>query len=249
MEELVCQCFNDIEVDEKKVDRLIAAAFSTGGTGRQTEGRQARAALRTIYEEMFEKGSTMVGAKGAVYAIRECMDNAFLQHLGPQSDVAVLFANQSSNRWKEAVKDYLNDLIGGLPKVISTITTSMDEAADDDERASLRTLRWCVAKVKVLNAMFLMRKREASYGILPFMSRSVYSHIVAHLEVIDGSLKEVSSFHFSPSLPWVERGLRPPVSRISGTPGNARDTRCAISRIFGGARNARNDLHALMCYY
>jgi len=42
--------------------------------------------------------------------------------------------------------------------------------------------------------MFGWRKLEKSYGMLPFMSRSVYSHAVAQLEVIDGSLKEVDLF-------------------------------------------------------
>ena len=245
----MCQCFNDVEVDESKVDELVSAAFSAGGLGGQTEGKEARAAIRGIYDKMCAAGSKMEGAKGAVYAIRECMDGAFVQHLGPQSNVGVLFANQASNRWKAAMKEYLKDLIDELPKVVSTITTSMDEPADKEERASLRTLRWCVAKVKVLSAIFSMRKREHSYPILPFMSRSVYTHIVTHLEVIDASLKEVSSrsYRASLSVPCFERGQRPPVSRISGGARNARyrpTGSTLVSRISGGARNARNGHHA-----
>ena len=190
MEDYVCECFNDLEVDETEVDRLIATA-----TSGRAQGKQARSALREIYVKMMDVAETVSGAKGAVYAVRECMDSAFVQHLGAHSEVKLLFANQLSNRWRAAMKEYMRDVIENLPKVVATITAgSDDDAGDGKEREMLRTLRWCVAKVKVLNFMFGWRKPEKSYGMLPFMSRSVYSHAVVQLEVIDGSLKEVGLF-------------------------------------------------------
>lgn len=219
MEDFVCRCFNDLEVNESKVDRLIAEASGRHGSG---NAKQARLELQATYGQMMAASATMSGAREAVYAIRECMDQVFVQHLGPQSDVNVLFANQMSTRWRAAMKLYMEDVIERLPKVVATITSGMDDAAEGEEQEMVRTLRWCVAKVKVLNFMFGERTPGLSYGMLPFMSRSVYSHVVARLEVIDASLKEVCLFSHYLRPVRFKRRWTPPISRISGTPRNAR---------------------------
>ncbi|KAF8124615.1 hypothetical protein EV363DRAFT_1132290, partial [Boletus edulis] len=184
METYVCECFNEVEVDEAEVDRLFAVAWKN-----TKKGKDARTELREIYAEMKDAGSKMHSARGAVYAIRQCMDEAFVQHLGPLSEVGMLFGNQRSERWKDAVEDYYAELIEELPNVISSITRT-NNAVDEEDQAGLRSLEWCVAKIKVLRQMLSWTKADESFGVVPFMSREVFGHMAKRLEVIDAPLLE-----------------------------------------------------------
>ncbi|KAG6371987.1 hypothetical protein JVT61DRAFT_9005 [Boletus reticuloceps] len=182
MERYVCQCFNDVKVDEKEVDRLIAEAVDK----ESPEGKKALDALFKIYVELEKTSNKMIGARGARYEIRQCMDDAFEQHLGSLTEVSVLFANQRSHRWQDALQNYLTEVIEELPKVIKTTELPVHE----DDRAAIESLRWCVAKVKILRHMLARPASQIANGLVPFMSRSVYTHMVTHLERIDQPLKE-----------------------------------------------------------
>ncbi|KAF8429374.1 hypothetical protein L210DRAFT_931022 [Boletus edulis BED1] len=185
MEDYVCECFNDVPVDEDKVDSLIAQ----GSVADSDDAKVARNELRAIYAQMKAARSTMKGAKGAVYAIRECFDDAFVQHLGGLSHVDELFANQKSHRWRVAMNDYTQEIITELPNVIATI--SMTEVPEDsDEHQVLRCLKWAVAKVKVWRFLLIRTKPEKSYCLVPLMSRCVFDHMVKHLSVISDALHE-----------------------------------------------------------
>ncbi|KAF8122099.1 hypothetical protein EV363DRAFT_1301405 [Boletus edulis] len=164
MEDYVLQCFNTAPLDDKVVDAILDNIKTQAKSG-------------------------MKGSRGAGYAIRECMDCAFIQHLGPQSPVENLFANQRSHRWQRAVLDYYDQLIQDLPKVIESIL-QMDAPIDAVEREALESLKWCVAKIKILRCVIENSDVEKSKIALPFMMRSVYSHMVKKLEVIDNALKE-----------------------------------------------------------
>ena len=185
MESNVCDCFNSLEVDAKRVDMLIADA-TTG-----PKSKTARKELRAIYSDMKVEGAKTKGAKGAVYAIRESMDNAFVQHLGASSKAGAVFANQTSFRWTHAMSDYFKDLIKELPNVVATIGT-IDVSTSAEQQVALESLKWCIAKIKVLLWVSGNPKKGGTASTLPFMSRSVYTHMVNRLKVIDGSLKEVS---------------------------------------------------------
>lgn len=86
----------------------------------------------------------------------------------------------------------MEQVIKELPKVIMMIIT-IDMDVDVEEWEVLETLEWCVAKAKVLNCMSNLMDLEKAIGIMPSILRSVYSHMVHHLDVIDVSLKEVRS--------------------------------------------------------
>ena len=204
METYACQCFNGVEVEEDDVDALVLEVRGKDAA----RARAARGALRAIYRDMKAEAETMKGARGAVYTIRECMDVAFVQHLGPNTDVDVVFGNQRSHRWKEAMEDYLEEVIDQLPNVIMAIDTT-DAPEEGEERDALDSLQWSVAKVKVLLEMLRMSTPEKSLGLMPFVSRSVYSHMVRHLDVIPDALTEVSPSTLS------ERVTNGAVSRIS----------------------------------
>lgn len=188
MENYTRQCFNYVAVDEGKVDRLIKAGKDKDGA----EGAAARVALREIYKLMQKGQATW---KGVRCGIRKYMDDAFVQHLGSRSKVDDLFADQRSQGWKVAMDAYWKNLIEGLPKVIGIIAT-MDKSINEDEKDAFNPLTWCVAKMKVLRFLAMNEKAEKSSLLLvPFMSRSVYTHMVRKLELIDEALKEVSLYH------------------------------------------------------
>lgn len=90
MENYACQCFNSIEMDEKRVDALIAAGADRSGS----KVKVAHNELRVIYGEMQAAGEEMAVVKGVMYVIRKCMDNVLVQHLRMMLEVEVLFGNQ-----------------------------------------------------------------------------------------------------------------------------------------------------------
>ena len=190
MEDHVLQCFNDMPMDEDDVDVLIDRVMQEDGD----DWRVACKELKKIYVSMQASQAKSVarGARGAGYAIRECMDAAFVQHLGLTTPVENLFGNQTSHRWQRALLDYYQQLIEDLPKVIESIPQT-EEPFDDEERESLASLKWCVAKIKVLRCVIEISDVEKSKAAVPFLSRSVYSHMAKKLELIEDALKEVRS--------------------------------------------------------
>lgn len=188
MEQYVLRCFNSAPVDEEEVDVLIERTKRQPGS----KSKDARQGLRKIYVEMVKAAlsSPAKGSRGAGYAVRQCMDAAFAQHLGAQSRVEYMFANQRSNRWKHELVAYFDQVIAELPTVIASIPRT-NEPVDKDEREELESLQWCVAKVKVLKYIIAVSKTEKTLCAVPFMTRSVYSHMVKLLDMIEESLKEV----------------------------------------------------------
>lgn len=196
MEDYVQYCFNDLHVDKKKVDAMIKEAMEKDGP----EGKAARKKINVIYRSMTSQPVSRKGARAAGFAIRECMDNAFVLNLGSLSRVENLFANQGSHRWRAAMDSYFKQIVKDLPKVLATIVsatamTDMDEPMGAEEKGVGEALRLCMGKIKVLHAVVTHPSLQSStFGMVPFMSQSVYSHMVKNLDAIDGALKEVSTF-------------------------------------------------------
>ncbi|KAF8123156.1 hypothetical protein EV363DRAFT_1102171, partial [Boletus edulis] len=186
LEENTCMCFNEVAVEEARIDELI-----TMTKGKSTsKSKSARTELLGIWREMRAASTEMPGAKGAVYAIRECMDAAFEEHLGPRSDAELVFANHNSHRWKNGMMDYLNELITQIPKLIETITSGIMESDNDEDLHVAQCLRFCVAKIKILLWLVDTDMGERALLINPFMSRTVYDHMVKRMEVITEALLE-----------------------------------------------------------
>lgn len=195
MENYACFCFNSVAVDEAEVDELI----NTVHMGEESDAQPARQRIREIYSLMRKHRAPI--AIGASYAIRECMDAAFIQHLGPGTEVEDIFSNQRQNRWKDAVCTYMQQIIDDLPGVVTTMkTTGASMARNEEEQGALDCLQWCVAKVKVLRFLLSRTVAEKTLGVLPFMSRSVYVHMARRLDLIEEAVMEVSivSPHFHP---------------------------------------------------
>lgn len=185
MESYTCFCFNSLAVDEAEVDQLI----DTVHKGEESDAKPARQRLREIYSLMKKhKAPTPIGAS---YAIRQCMDAAFIHHMGPDTEVEDIFANQRQHRWKDAVCSYFQQIIDDLPKVVTTMRTT-DSPRNDEEQGALDTLQWCIAKVKVLRYLLSRTSAEKSLGLIPFMSRSVYVHMARKLDMIEEAVIEVS---------------------------------------------------------
>ncbi|KAF8124618.1 hypothetical protein EV363DRAFT_1299778 [Boletus edulis] len=139
-----CGCFNDIEVDEKKVDELIATATNNLGK----EAKQACHEIRAIHRQLLDAAANMKGAMGAGFEIQQ-------RHIDGTR------------------------LVEELPSVISTILTPefSEQPEDSDDQADMRSLTQCVVKVKILRYMLSTSKLEESFGMVPFMSRSVYTQM------------------------------------------------------------------------
>ncbi|KAG6369867.1 hypothetical protein JVT61DRAFT_13428 [Boletus reticuloceps] len=185
MEKCVCQCFNEVPIDEKEVDALIM--LSRGN--HKAKAEKARDRLREIYFDVTVASDAMKGANGAMFSIRECMDDAFLRHMGPTSEAYLLFGDHRSHRWRKAVSNYMDEVIEKLPNVIAVIG-SMDAPIDEEERQAFASMQWCVAKVKVVHWFQSRCEPEVALCMMPFMSRSVYDHMVSRLEAISKGIQE-----------------------------------------------------------
>lgn len=191
MEKYVDLCFNDVEVNGRTVDKLVDMA--------ETEPLDGAKRINAL-KKLAEIKGTMDNGKAAIGAgvtIRECFDNAFYEHLGPMSEVRDMFADRSSHRWLAALDDYYDAIIDELPKVVETITemngtSAEDEDEDEEAKRTAIALRTCVSKVKVIRALLVVIT-PGIVPFVPFMSRSVYSHLVVKTELIKGALQEVST--------------------------------------------------------
>ena len=178
-------------INEEEIDVLTKQAKDM----RSKKGKTAQKMLQSIYRELKKERLTMKGASGMVYAIQQCFDDAFVQHLGALSEVEDLFANQQSHQWREAMKDYLEEIITKLPKVIAMIAMT-DAPEDSEEYQTLQCLQWSVAKVKVLWSIMSFSSLERLVSWILFMSWSVFDHMVTHLTKILEALQEVSHVQY-----------------------------------------------------
>lgn len=246
MEGNVLLCFNGVRVDESAVNELLETIQQYPGS----RGDDARKEMRRTYlamKQAVHKTSHLKGSKEAGYAVRACMDAAFMHHLGSGTNVEYLFANQQSNRWKLELESYFDQVIAELPTVIETILET-DEPVDDEERESLESLQWCVAKVKVLKCIIGMSDTKNTLCAIPFMTRSVYSHMARLLDMIDDSLKEVRGCPLTSRISTGHRNVG--LSTMSHVAFHAfrgrprmRENHRHVSRISIRARNARDTLH------
>lgn len=188
MEDYTRQCFNDVAVDEGEVDRLIETGMHNTGE----QGRAACCALRNIYKSI-QQGQP--SGCGASREIRQYMDEVFLHHLGLGSKVDNLFCNQRSSLWKMAMDSYWMHLIEGLPKLIGSITSMDTSRSGEHQCDSIQSYKSCVAKIKVLQFLAMHAAGGEPLAAVPFLSRSVYTHMVKKLKSIDDALKEVRLFH------------------------------------------------------
>lgn len=194
MEYMVKLCFNDVEVNSKKIDEYVSVAE------KNTKNKKLR---DKACDKLWQGLETIAGREGANDApigasvsIRDCIDDAFMQHLGPTTDVRDIFADDASNRWRIALGNYYAEIIEELPKVVGTMTemnaqTTTAEEPDEEEQRMEIALRTCVTKVKMVYAV-ISYSVPCRIRLLPFMTRSVYSHMVSKTELIPNALTEVS---------------------------------------------------------
>lgn len=190
MEDNVSCCFNSKAVDETEVDRLVSTIED--GTDSEAEVEEAKTRIKQIWTLMKEGAKEERGGAGAGFAIRQSFDRAFVHNLGSTSDADIVFANHTSQRWKEGMATYWEDVIDDLPAVAKIMRES-NAALDADEQSDIDTLQYSVAKIKVMRSYLFQNDPMISMNLLPFMSRSVYVHMVQKLELIEDSLREVSS--------------------------------------------------------
>lgn len=200
MEDHVNKCFNSKVVDEDEVDELISTVEDE--TALQAEVEVAQKRIKEIWGLMKEGAKEARRGAGAGFAVRQCFDRAFNPNLGSISEADIVFANHTSPRWKDGIRTYWEDVIADLPGVID-IMKENTTVLDANDQADLDTLKYSVAKVKILCSYLFQDDPMVSMDLLPFMSRSVYVHMVQKLDLIQDSLREVG--HTLPRISIIDR--------------------------------------------
>ena len=91
--------------------------------------------------------------------------------------------------------EYMKEVVRELPQVIMTMVMT-DIWVNMDKYDILSTFQWYTVKVKVLTMVHTMSIPQAAWGLMPFLIRSAYLHMVQHLKLISDSLKEVHCICF-----------------------------------------------------
>ncbi|KAG6370254.1 hypothetical protein JVT61DRAFT_12198 [Boletus reticuloceps] len=188
MERFLRTCFTTMRLNEEKIDQCIEVVNTTKDPSRKLKAQQALVkAWNLILEQRMRAVPSAI-----LHVIRGLMDNAFLRHLGKGTHVEYLFCNKDSSRWTAALDDYMGVVIKEIPKVIQELETTgitVMERLTDDEREALK---YCVAKMKVMR--FMRKEPTSELPQIPFMTRSVFTHMVYLLEPINEALLEVSAW-------------------------------------------------------
>ena len=134
---------------------------------------------------MWDGVKGMLAVYAAPAAIPNCMDNTFIQHLGLESDVVDQLGNQTS---QAVINNYTEVVIVGLNQLIPML---MPKTTDNTVMPG--PLDWCIAKIKIFHVLHSMGLLDhTSFLLVPFMSRSVYMHMVKQLKWVLGVLMKVS---------------------------------------------------------
>lgn len=192
-------CFTVMPLTEAAVDKLIDAVKNVRD---QEQKRKAERLLRKVWDAMLRE--TVLEVPSAIlYTIRERMDKAFMRHLGKGTSVEHYFCNKHSSRWMGALDDYMVTVIKEIPAVMRELedTGVVTHRLTEDER---KALKCCVAKMKVLR--FIRKDGYLNLPHIPFMTRSVFSHMVSLLDPVNDALLEVSCLFPSPKTDF--QGLR-----------------------------------------
>ena len=122
--------------------------------------------------------------------IRDIVDAAFTEHLGPGTPAAHLFGNGGKPTWQIQLSEYADQVVSGVSETVKELLASGALVAMGLTEDAYTALRTCAAKMRVIFSSAICVFDED--GWLPFMCKNVYSHMEDKLLLIPDALKEVS---------------------------------------------------------
>ncbi|KAF9235316.1 hypothetical protein BU15DRAFT_64981 [Melanogaster broomeanus] len=124
-----------------------------------------------------------------IEAIRQRLDEAFLEHMGPDSTVSQQFGDSQSPEWNKAVSQYEHAVEQSIGEAIEESRRAGLFESDKLSASAITALKTCLPKIKVI---LCIGSQKITSPFFPLMSRSVYSHMRTMLETISGAILEKS---------------------------------------------------------
>jgi hypothetical protein len=178
MEERLQLCFNTVKLDEKEVEMAI-------------ERWETRVVDSAPLKAMHRKLEDAMPVPSAIIdIIRQKIDDAFLEHLGPDAPGGLHFGNEGSREWMRAFGEYEDAVVEGVREALVAIRAAglfESDKLSTDDRIALET---CLPKLRLVTYCKCVINGIANF---PFMSRSVYTHMRRQLHQIRHAILEVST--------------------------------------------------------
>ena len=122
--------------------------------------------------------------------IRDIVDNAFSEHLGPATPVSHVFAKINEATWLIAFSEYADQVVSSVSETVKELVTSGELSKMGLSSDTVTAVKSCAPKMRLVLGMGGWNTENS--GIMPFMCRSVYAHMEGLLANIPNALKEVS---------------------------------------------------------
>jgi len=178
LEMMLRSCFNDIVLDMQTVSDLLKRH------SKNPNNQSIIADMKKLYETL--KAPTP-NLDAIVPSIRDVLDSAFLSHLGPESTVCYYFGQSTTREWLGAMSEYSRRVVEEVEKLVDELLSSSDDKVPQKDEQAIRS---CAAKMKLVMAMGEFPDVD-QWTNFPFMSRSVYTHLVKLTEMTSDAINEV----------------------------------------------------------
>ncbi|KAF9231039.1 hypothetical protein BU15DRAFT_82890 [Melanogaster broomeanus] len=181
MEQRLRYCFNTVEMRMEDVEMAIEMMQEDGS--KENEER-----LLTMYRSL--QRATPI-PEAIIEAIRQRLDEAFLEHMGPDSTVSQQFGDSKSPEWNKATSQYEHAVEQSIGEAIEESRRAGLFESDKLSPSAITALKTCLPKLKVILSIGSQKITSPNF---PLMSRSVYSHMRTMLETISGAILEFSAW-------------------------------------------------------
>ncbi|KAI6017934.1 hypothetical protein BKA83DRAFT_12231 [Pisolithus microcarpus] len=178
LERRMRMCFNTVEVDETRVERLLSML-------RTKNAERAQEELEEIYDEL--KDAKPV-AEAISSGMRNAMDDAFETCIRNTTGVQEI-GNPSLLDWSTVFAQYGSEVPDKMQEQVDAMAERGDLSRVREHIATM--LKTSPLKARIL---FACETRQEDFCSFPFMSRSLFKVLKEHLSRIQMSILELSSW-------------------------------------------------------
>ncbi|KAG9311944.1 hypothetical protein JVU11DRAFT_8205 [Chiua virens] len=137
--------------------------------------------------------------------IRDIVNAAFVEHLGPGTSASHVFACGEDVEWSSAFWLYVETVVSSVSDTVDELERSGEIAMMGLSDEAKKAVHNCAPKMQFV--LSLANWNDEQGCMFPFMCRAVYSHMESLLDIIPDALTELSMW-FSPYLAY--KDLHPP---------------------------------------
>ncbi|KAI5987834.1 hypothetical protein EDD15DRAFT_2371889 [Pisolithus albus] len=178
LERRMQMCFNTVEVDEARVEKLLSML-------RTKNAERAQEALEEIYEKLRD-ATPVTDAIGS--AMRDAMDNAFETCIQNTTGIQEI-GNPSSSDWSTVFAQYGSEVSKKMQEQVDAMAERGDLSRVREHITT--TLKTSPLKARIL---FACETNQEDFSSFPFMSRSLFKILKEHLSRIEMAILELSSW-------------------------------------------------------